>query len=501
MEKLTRKQKLKLNNYASLTNQLVSVISAFVLPRLILGFYGSELNGLVSSITQFISFISMVELGVGAVVQTALFKPLAEKNYTQISRVLTSANKFFKLICKIFIGYVIILLIFIPMKFIDSFDYLYTASLVLILSISSFAQYYFGLVNTILLSADQKSFIDLFLNIIITILNIFVSIVLINYFHSSIQVFKLVTVLIYLIKPILLYLYVKKHYNINLKEQYDEEPIKQKWNGLAQHIAFIITSNTDVVVLTFFSTLSNISVYTVYSLVTNGLKNLAYSFSIGYQSMFGNILAKNEISVLNKEFSEIEWKMHTLVSWLFGTAATLIVPFVSVYTANIHDANYINYYFGYVMVLAQGLYCLRLPYNTIILSAGHYKETQNSSIIEAIINVVLSLILVKKFGLVGVACGTAAAMLYKTIYLVFYLKNNILLRNPKIFIKHIIVDLIMIAGIFLYANLFKLESVSYISWIILAIKVSIGTIIIVIVVNMIFYPEKFKKIKNKLFAK
>ena len=76
--KRNRKQLLALNTSSSLFNQVIQIISGFVLPRLILSTYGSDVNGLVSSITQFLQVIAFLELGVGAVVQSSLYKPLVE---------------------------------------------------------------------------------------------------------------------------------------------------------------------------------------------------------------------------------------------------------------------------------------------------------------------------------------------------------------------------------------------------------------------------------------
>ena len=72
---MTRKMKLMLNSTSSLIYQLITIVCGFVLPRFFLTHYGSEVNGLVSSITQFLGFISLAECGVGAVVQSTLYKP------------------------------------------------------------------------------------------------------------------------------------------------------------------------------------------------------------------------------------------------------------------------------------------------------------------------------------------------------------------------------------------------------------------------------------------
>lgn len=82
-----------------------------------------------------------------------------------------------------------------------------------------------------------------------------------------------------------------------------------------------------------------------------------------------------------------------------------------------------------MITFAQASYCLRLPYNIMVLAAGHYKQTQWSAIIEATINVVVSILFVFYFGLVGVAIGTLAAMIYRTLYLAIYLKKISFIEN------------------------------------------------------------------------
>ena len=63
-----------------LLKQAVVMICGFILPRYFLLYYGSEVNGLISSMTHFLGFISLLELGIGPVIQANLYKPLAEKD-------------------------------------------------------------------------------------------------------------------------------------------------------------------------------------------------------------------------------------------------------------------------------------------------------------------------------------------------------------------------------------------------------------------------------------
>ena len=136
------------------------VISGFILPRLILGTYGSEVNGLVDSITQFLGVITLLDLGVGAVVQSSLYKPLAENDEDSISRIFVSATKFFRRLATILLVYIVILIFAYPFLVNKSFDFSFTALLIGAISISSFAQYYFGIVNSLLLSADQRGYVQ-----------------------------------------------------------------------------------------------------------------------------------------------------------------------------------------------------------------------------------------------------------------------------------------------------------------------------------------------------
>ena len=79
------------------------------------------------------------------------------------------------------------------------------------------------------------------------------------------------------------------------------------------------------------------------------------------------------------------------------------------------------------------MYCVRIPYATVISSAGHYKETKKGALVEVIINLVISVLLIKPLGMVGVAVGTFLSMTYRTGYTVWYLSGNILKRKSRKF--------------------------------------------------------------------
>ena len=150
------KKKVMLNVGCTMLCQLMTFISGLIVPRLILSTFGSEANGLVSSITQFLNYISLVEGGIGSVVLTALYGPLAKKDDRKISSVLKAAENFFRQIASIFVVYTIALACVYPIVIKSSFSWLYVASLTVILSFTLFIQYFFSITYKLLLQADQK---------------------------------------------------------------------------------------------------------------------------------------------------------------------------------------------------------------------------------------------------------------------------------------------------------------------------------------------------------
>ena len=495
-----REKRLFYNTISSLVFQVTTIICGFILPRLILNAFGSEVNGLVNSITQFLGVISFLELGVGAVVQSALYKPLAEKNQEDVSKIISSANKFFTRLGQILLIYVIALVIFYPQFAGKNFGFIYTASLIVTISISSFAQYFFGIVNRLLLTADQRGYIQYNAQTLAVVCNTAACFILIRV-GCSIQIVKLTTSLIYLLQPFLIYLYVRHHYSIDRKIKYIKEPIPQKWNGIAQHVAAVILDGTDTIVLTLFATLPDVSIYSVYFLVVKGVKQLFMSMTNGITSLIGELWAKQELEELNKTFSWTEWVIHTGTTFVFGLTAILIVPFVRVYTLGIHDANYIQPLFAALIVAANAGHCLRLPYNIIILAAGHYKQTQNNYIIAAILNIVVSVVTVKAWGLIGVAIGTLVALGYQTVWMAVYDSRNLIKWTLRNFANKILVDGLTVIIVFFATRMSVIPEAIYIEWVFLAVKTAIIWIVIVGVLNMVFYRDKMQSMIHKICVK
>ncbi len=490
-----RSKKAIYNIVSNLVLQVVIVLYGFIVPKIIINKFGSDVNGLISSITQFLAYISLLESGFGPVVKAALYKPIANKDKKTIAGILKTSEKFFKTIAYIFLVYIILLSIFYPLLVSNNFGYLYTISLIIIIAISTFAEYFFGMTYKLYLQADQRTYVIS----IIQILTYFFSTILIVAMAKlgmSIQVIKLVSGVIFVLRPILQNLYVKKKYQFDL-ENNNKYELKQKWDGLAQHIAAVIHGNTDVTILTFFCKLSEVSVYSVYYLVVKGVKSIIQAFSSGIDASFGDMIAKGEHDNLNRKFGMYEVAYFTVCTIVFSCTMVLIVPFVRVYTKGITDANYVRYLFGYLIVISEYIWAIRVPYSSITLAAGHFKETRVGAWVEAITNIVVSLIFVKKFGIIGVTIGTIVGMTIRTIEFVFHTNKYILKRNIFVNLKKISLIILETIIIAFLANKFSIfTKVSYFSFILNAIVILVISSAVTLSINSLFYKSEFKSLIN-----
>lgn len=495
-----RALKLKKNALAGLLKEVISIVCGLILPRYYLITYGSEVNGLISSITQFLGFIVFLEMGIGPVIQSNLYKPLADKDSVQVSKIVISAEKFFRNIGGAFIIYIIALCIFYPRVVSTEFDSIFTISLIVIIAISSLVQYLFGAAYQMLINADQLAYVQLNCQTVTLVFNALVSIVLMHLGYN-VEIVKLASSLIFVIRPLYYVYYVKKHYVLNLKMKLEDEPIKQKWNGFLQHMAAVVNQNADVVLLTLVSTLQNVSIYSIYYTVVIGVERVVMTVATGLEAMWGNMIANDEKEELKQSFCHIEWLTHTGVTLLFSVTAIMITSFIDIYTSGVNDANYHVPVFGILLTLAYALECYRVPYFRMVKAYGHYKETQWASLVQPILNIGFSFVLIVCFGINGAAAGTAIAMLYHTMYLARYTSKKLLDLKIRQTVKQFLTDILSILVIWCATRWSAQETSNYVQWVGNALGVMIIAIICVFIINILLYPQEIKKYIYKVLRK
>ncbi len=444
----------KKNAISSLALQLATIAQGLILPKLILGAFGSEVNGLVSSITQFLSFISLLEGGLGAVVLAELYGPIEKKDEEKIQGILGACQSFFSKLTLVFLVYTIVVAFFYPRYIDTSLSKGAVSVLVLILSMTTVAQYLFSITYRLLLQAEQKLYIVNYVSAVTILINT-ISAAIIIFVFPSIHIVKLCSGIIYMIQPMVYRAFVEKKFlkgNIRKKKQH--YTLKNRWSGFAQNLAHFVNMNTDVALITLFMPLQYVSIYSVHLLVINALRGIVTSVGNSYQSALGKYIAMGDSAQLKQKFRKFEEGFWLAGMVLFFCCALLINPFIQIYTTGITDAEYYQPVFSFVIVLANMIYVIREPYRLLVLAGGKFKETNFGAFAEAIINLGMSLLLITKFGLIGVAIGTLVAIVFRLIYLVWYLHKDIIQLGYASFSPYIVTFIVAFA-----VNLFV-----YISW-------------------------------------
>ena len=454
----SRRQQAR-NTLWSVIQHLVAVLCGLILPREILSQYGSEVNGVFHSLSQFLSYTVLLELGIGAVIPAALYQPLAGRNMPRVSAILSSGRKVYQRIALICAGYTVLLvLLFPPLSGID-----FAEKLILVLGATTFAKYMAGTPEQLLIISDQKGYVIYALATAAQIVSTIVQVALIRA-EYTLWIVKGAAGIITVVQIGLICLYAKKHSAIDRKIRYTEEPISQKWNGIAQHVAHFVLENTDIILLTLFTTFKEVSVYSVYFLFISGVRGLFSAVCFSMQPKLGALKAGGDEAALNRFFGKYERWVHLSVAAAFGLLGVIIVPFVQVYSSAVQDVNYTRPLFALLITAAYGVQSIRDPYDKLIVACGHFRQTQKNYIVAASLNFGISIVAVQFWGLEGVAAGTLIAMVYQLIYMSVYITRVLLKRSGMIVLRNLLMDVVVVGALILllqwirlpYADLFRI---------------------------------------------
>ena len=485
------KQAMK-NAVMSLMLQIALAISGIIVPRFFIAVFGSSVNGLVSSINQFITYMSLVEAGIGAAGTVALYGPIAQKNQKKINEIVSAARSFYQRSGILFL-LLAAALVFVYPYIVDNEvqDISFIRIMIAVLCVNGIVDYFYLGKYRVLLMADQHAYVLYGIQIIGTIVMTIVSIWTIQIGCSALVV-KSVTAVIYLLRSLAVGVYVKFHYpNVNFREKPDMKSFGQRWSALLHQIVGMIVCNTDIVLLTLFirvNALVEVSVYSTYNLVAYALSNLMNSISNGLGSGFGDVISRGEQDTLESSFSSYEYTFFALIFISYSCMAVLLYPFIALYSASFADHEiYLRWSLVALFTISGLFQALRQPGLTIICAAGHYKQTQWRAVLEAVINLVLSLLLIDRFGICGVLIGTCASYLYRTVDVIIYTAKNFLPKTLRKSFSRILRNAVASCIMTALGLYFISTSVSsWFGWVVGAVIFGIVDIAVIAVVNYLF---------------
>ena len=409
--------------------QIVTIGLGIFIPRLVLVNLGSEANGLMSSVSSVLSYMSLLEAGVGLATIQALYTPIANQDRTYVNAIMAATNKFYLRTGRIYLLIVICLSVGYTAFVKTSISKISVFAVVILAGLSGVLNYFFQGKYKLLMAAEGKNYITTNITMIATVCTSIVKVIVLL-LGGSVVILQSVYFIINLFQVCIYYQYIKRNYSwLDLSVTPDYEGIGQKNAVLVHQVSELLFNNTDIVVLTIFTSLKVVSVYSMYAMIFGMVKAVSTVFSDSYLYAVGQ--SYGDKAKFNKVFNAYEVYNMSITFAGFCVATILMPNFLKLYTRDVTDINYID---SKVLILFTAFYLLqngRKASQTVINIAQHFEQTKWRAALESIINIGVSIVLTAKIGIYGVLLGTIAALLYRTNDVIIY-ASKLMHRSPWI---------------------------------------------------------------------
>lgn len=492
------------NIATGLINKMLLMIMAFFVRTLFIRYLGAEYNGLNSLFMNILSILSLAEFGIGNVLMFTLYSALKNHDENKIASLTYEFKKMYRIIILIILFFGLIVMLFVPLIVNSSINMINVYIYYLLYLFNSISTY-FVIYRTTVINADQKNYI---VNITTTITTTIMYILQI----ISLIIFK--NFLIYLIIQVVCnignnvilniiaikkYPYLKKIDKIKSDNSIDKKDILKNIKAtFIYKISDTILDQTDSIIISIMLGTLYVGYYSNYFLIITYMVNIAAIIANGLLASFGNLNAEN-----NMEKSYKMFKASMLAFCCFGVICSVC------YVCSIQDFIQIwigeKYLMNYDLVLSVVfVFYLRMVTNSMWMyrtSMGLFKEVQYMSLVCALLNIVLSIILGKVYGLAGIIIATGISRLMTTFWYegkVLYKKFNV--SSKKYILRQIKDFMTLIISLIFSIIICNCINTLFINHLILFIIKNIICILITSIILFIIYhnSEEFNTIIEKL---
>ncbi len=491
-------KKLFINLGTSFFSQCIILILGFAIPRIIMASYGSDTNGLTSTITQIFTYMALLEAGISQATRNKLFKPIKEDNKEEISYWMSVSRRYFRRISAVYFAIVLVLSIVLPFVLNTSVGFWTIAFYILFEGLTSVVSFYFINTWVSFLNSKGDTYVVNGLTLLNKVLCYGVKIVLIL-FGFNIALIQVGYFLVSILQVILYYMYMKKKYNwIDYKVPVKNVTLPDRRSYIIIELAWTIFSSTDMILLSIFVSTQLASVYSVYNLpivALNGLLNAVYC-ALNYN-----------LGISYHEDIEKYKKIHDMFNSIFIGAMTilmsvtyvLLIPFVKLYTNGVTDVNYIYPILPLLFCLVQMLSWGRYVSGNLLGVAGRIQPAVKINIIEALIKLILSVILIQKLGIVGALIASIIALPLKLIYCNYVSDKIILKRSGKKTLLILGVNFLVFFATVIVSRFLDLKIDNIISFVVYGVVVFGIVLLISVLLNVVVNKDllNVKKLLKK----
>lgn len=486
-------KKIKWNVISGIVYQVVILSLGFLLPRLYLENFGSQVNGVLSTIKQIFSYLTLLEAGVGLATTQALYGPVAGGNRGDINSILAATKKYYCRTGVIYTGMVLVISVVYAFLIPTGLDSWVVLTLFILNGLPSVFSYFIQAKYRLLLEADGKKYIITNSDTVVQLLS-GVAKILILVLTDSLILIQLAYCLIAIGQLTYIYLYARRSYRwLDLSCRPNTAAVEQKNSVLVHHLSAMVFNNTDILLISFFCDFTVVSVYSIYNMFFTQVQALITSVVSGFTFALGQLF-QTDREQFKKVYSAYEALYIMVTFFVYTLMCVFLLPLIRIYTGGIQDANYNNPMLIMLFVAVNLLSNGKLPSNQLIEFAGEFRKTKWHSIAEMVINLSASVLGIWLWGICGALAGTVVALAFRAVLAIRYANKKILDRSVLYTYRHWILNGAVFLAVF---AIFRTDFFSGCSFWRLLLNGVIHAIWIggvYLAVNLIFRKEDFQTV-------
>lgn len=483
--------------------QLINKIMAFVVRTIFIRCLNSEYLGVNGLFTNVLTVLSFAELGIGTAIIFSMYKPVAENDTEKIKSYMALYKKSYNIIgvTVFLLGLLVIPFMGILVKNTPSIKENINLIYLLFLFNTS-VSYFYTYKKSIIIAYQKQSVInniDSVFYIIKSILEIIFLICTKNFIvYLVIQIGGTLIENIYIArKSEKMYPYLKDKNVKKLNEEESKNVFKNVKSLVIYKFGGVIMNGTDNILISALINVSTVGIVSNYNLIINSIKSIIVSALNGVTASVGNLNATGNKKQKEDIYYNLTFVYFIVYSFCAIAFIVLLNPFIKMWLGQDYVLNLSISIALAINFFVEGMRQTGYIYRTTL---GLFQKAQSTPYIGAITNIVLSIILCKLWGLVGIFIATSVSQLVSYSWIdIFLIYKYELKKSPKMFIKKYIIYFVVFT-IELILSLAICTLIKYNGLIGLILK-GIVAVIIPNVLNIIIYrkTDEFKTIKEKVF--
>lgn len=448
---MTRTQNIKKNLMFNIIKFVTQLVFQFVLRTILIHYMGAEYLGLNGLFTNIFNVLNLAELGIGSAIVFNMYKPIADNDIEKIKSLQALYKKFYKIVAIIVGSVGIAICPFIKYLMNGGVSANINVYVLYIMYLAYTLVGYWSAHKRSLLFAYQRNDVENKIKTIciagMTIIQIIVLMIFRNYY-----LYFSISILFNLIESILIQIVAKKMYpEISGKSQpLDSETKKSITKNIfalsLNQIGWVIVLSTDNLLISSFLGVGTLGVYSNYSLITSSITSFFMLIYNALTASVGNLMVTAERSYAYERFKKVYFVFAYLSSFSMICLVCLFQSFILKWTGG---GNYILN-FDTVIFICLSFYFMRMRQGVLTFkeAGGYYRQDMWRPIVEAIVNLVASIVLVKLIGLSGIFVGTIISTLVAPFWVEpcvlykYYFKRSV----KSYFVRYLLDFLVMCAG-------------------------------------------------------